>query len=434
MAQYRANGVWMASCGGFVDCDKMRAANISNAQKNLTERWRRSMDLGHQNNSADRRMPSLDGLRGIAALVVVFGHAMLTQPFFWVLNFGPFAGHSTNYDWLRTTPLRLLWSSDKAVILFFVLSGFVLALPWINGRQRPYSSFAISRLCRIYLPYCAAMLFAGIFAVALGGQRIPGASDWVNVYGWANYIYRPTIPSTILMLGNDYSTWLDNVTWSLVWEMRVSLLFPLLVIPVIRWGLRGAVIVGAGLWVAFSLSQAADTKFPFASYILGHPHDTFYFAAFFLIGIVLARYRDVLTDLASKGKGLGSIALVIAGSWVWLHNWTIQPEFMKALGAALFLVAAASDGLPRKLLTTIPVQWLGRVSYSLYLIHVPIILIAEYLLYPRLSHVAIVGVAIPTALLVAELFHRSIERPAHELGRYLVQRKAAPKKQGIEAA
>lgn len=378
------------------------------------------------NQANNNRLESLDGLRGIAALVVVFAHAMLMQPFFWAMYYGPQGGQRSKLETLiADAPIRLLWGGDNAVILFFVLSGFVLALPWTNGRQLAYGSYLISRFCRIYLPYLAAMIISLVLAVTIGGAKIPGASDWVNLYAWANNYYWLDIPSLLLMLGNDYSTWLNNPTWSLVWEMRVSLLFPLLVIPVIRWRMAGVVAVAVGLWVALTVSQAIAVANPAETAMLGRPHLTFYYAAFFLMGVVLAYYRDVLTRLGSMGGGDMSIIMVVVGLWIWFTNWAVQPELMKGVGAALIIVASVSAGLPRQLLITAPVQWLGRVSYSLYLVHVPILLVAEYSLFQYLPHSMIALIAIPSALVIAELFYRAVEGPTHRLGRYLVKRRAA---------
>jgi peptidoglycan/LPS O-acetylase OafA/YrhL len=374
------------------------------------------------------RMESLDGLRGVAALIVVFAHAMLTQPFFWTLHFGPHTAPRTAIEnWIADTPFRLLWSGSAPVILFFVLSGFVLTLPWTNGRQLSYGNYVISRICRIYLPYLAAMIFAAVFAALLGGVRIPTATDWINIYAWISGFKATSIPvylsSIGLMLGNDYSTWLNNPTWSLVWEMRVSLLFPLIVIPVIRWGLAGAVVVVFGLWLGLGFGKIGAASFPEITALLGRPHMTFYYAAFFLMGAVLAKYRAPLTQLVSRGNGEGPILLLVAGLWSWYTQWAVQQELMIGAGAMLIIIASISDGLPRKFLLTTPIQWLGRVSYSLYLVHVPIILIAVHLLHDVVPYSFIALIAILAALIFSELFYRAIERPTHKLGRYLARSK-----------
>lgn len=374
--------------------------------------------------SQNNRMESLDGLRGIAALAVVFSHALLSQPVFWdhILGKAP----NTVLAWIiGYTPIRLLWAADKAVLLFFVLSGFVLTLPWMTGRNRSYGSFLTSRSCRIYLPYCAAMLISAILATALAGHPVAGASDWINGYGWAGGVSEHTLPSVLLVLINQYCTWLDNPTWTLVWEMRVSLIFPLLVIPVIRWGLPGAVAAAICLWAAFAGGEAADTAQPEMAAYIGDPHKMFFYAGYFLLGAVMAKYRGILSRIGSAGNGSVAMALFVAGMAYWLLRWPATAEMLKIPGAILVITAAISTGPFSRWLCRPTTQWLGRVSYSLYLVHVPTILTMEYLLSTHLDQTTVIGLAVLLSLLVAEVFYRGVERPAHELGKYLVSRRAA---------
>ncbi len=368
-------------------------------------------------------MESLDGLRGIAALIVVFAHSMVSQPFYWNLRFVQSEDSKNIGDLLLLySPLRIFYSGDKAVILFFLLSGFVLSLPWINSRQLSYGGFLVSRVCRIYLPYCAAMALAAVLAFIFGGAPIPGAGDWVNVYGWVNDFSIMNLPSIILVLGNGFSSWINNPTWSLVWEMRVSLLFPLLIVPVIRWRLWGAFFVALVLYGLYCLGSFFAGEYSEAAGFLGQPQDTFYFAGYFLAGIVLAIYREFFMALASKGKGIGALAFLVSGCAVWIASPISDNNFFKALGGALVIVAAISEGAPRGWLNKAVVQWLGRVSYSLYLVHVPTILAFHYILYGIVPYAVISVIAIPISLVVAELFYRVVERPSHDLGRSLVKR------------
>ncbi len=93
------------------------------------------------NNEADpRRFYELDSLRGVAALTVVLHHFSRICP--------------ENFTHLLIrTPLRLLLAGDQAVILFFLLSGFVLTLPYKKNTSLSYGPFLLRRVCRIYLPY-----------------------------------------------------------------------------------------------------------------------------------------------------------------------------------------------------------------------------------------------------------------------------------------
>ena len=91
------------------------------------------------------RYDSLDSMRGIAAALVVLNHCYCA-----------FADKSEGAVWwLANTPLRMLVSGRPSVILFFVLSGFVLAVSLEKGMK--YRDFVVRRFCRIYLPFAASL-------------------------------------------------------------------------------------------------------------------------------------------------------------------------------------------------------------------------------------------------------------------------------------
>src|SRR6185312_1226739 len=100
------------------------------------------------------RVRSLDGLRGLAALIVVEHHALLaTVP--WLAGpYGPGPLPTRgSLDWLLVyTPLHIFWAGQEFVVVFFVLSGFVLSLPIARGGRLRIASYYPARLIRLYLP------------------------------------------------------------------------------------------------------------------------------------------------------------------------------------------------------------------------------------------------------------------------------------------
>ena len=129
------------------------------------------------------RFAALDGLRGLAALVVVFGHlANASWPAF--SNVGrPGAGVPPvgGVNWLvHRTPLELLVAGHEAVIVFFVLSGFVLTLP-LMGRGRRFDPLAYypRRVARLYLPVWAAVAVAVFLHVLVARHATAGMSWWL---------------------------------------------------------------------------------------------------------------------------------------------------------------------------------------------------------------------------------------------------------------
>lgn len=119
------------------------------------------------------------------------------------------------------------------------------------------------------------------------------------------------------------------------------------------------------------------------------------------------------------------MALVV-GVLALIAYWLIRPfadshTFIAAglrsvsmLGAVLIVVVAAMWGPIIRLLSTRIVQWLGRISFSLYLVHVPILMTFNAFLGPKLWWLSAVCTVV-VALGVAELFARFIEQPAHRL-------------------
>ena len=100
-----------------------------------------------------KRIASLDALRGVAAFSVVVSHLLLVLS---VLH-APFPA-----SW-RAFLAR--W----AVLTFFALSGYVLALPYFSGRAPTYGTFVVRRFCRIYLPYAAVVAAAGVIFYFFAG-------------------------------------------------------------------------------------------------------------------------------------------------------------------------------------------------------------------------------------------------------------------------
>ena len=101
------------------------------------------------------RYTELDGLRGIAALSVYFSHLI-----------GVFNFDSTLFDSISNSPLHIVWHGEGAVNLFFLLSGFVLTLPYIKYRDKlNLVPFYIKRVFRIYPAFILAILFSIFFSV-----------------------------------------------------------------------------------------------------------------------------------------------------------------------------------------------------------------------------------------------------------------------------
>src|SRR6476660_9352443 len=137
-----------------------------------------------RNQSGQTRVTQLDGLRGLAALVVVACHALSTLPDIGRVVAGDrTAGLSSSEAWAVFSPLHILWNGTPAVHVFFVLSGFVLILPFTKSLPgRSWAPYYAKRLLRLYLPAWAALALAVVLMVLIPRTPSPLQSPWADMY------------------------------------------------------------------------------------------------------------------------------------------------------------------------------------------------------------------------------------------------------------
>jgi len=173
----------------------------------------------------------------------------------------------------------------------------------------------------------------------------------------------------------------------------------------------------------------------------------------FLLGTMMAaRLSDVGSlgrTLSARGRVLFGGAALVLGVVLLEARWELTPlrpgsqtlttaaQLLATFGAALIVLVAVAWPSFARVLELRPIQWLGRISFSLYLVHVPI-LIATAWFMRSLAWYWTPVVAIPAALLIAALFERFVEGPSHRLsqrvGRAVARRAGPAAGQGIGAA
>jgi peptidoglycan/LPS O-acetylase OafA/YrhL len=364
------------------------------------------------------RFKGLDSLRGLAALVVVLHHLMLSLP-------------DGLRDDLRYIALPLNMGGRFAVILFFVLSGFVLALPYFAGTNSAYAPYLVRRFCRLYPPFAFAVLVSALLCHLLGGPSLPMVSDWLK-QPWSSPVTSVVVVSHLLMVGIgwDRSIGLDGSIWSLIIEMRVSIMFPLLVLYVRRFGWSGvaaalvASFVCTNARVALGEVNALVAESPIGALLL-----TGHFVALFLLGVIVAARLDQIKELfcrvSPKLHGVVFIGMV----FIWMMLAYYMKERTAHLGGYADVFCGVFTMYLIGLCVTFPkvsaklsgrvCLWLGDISYSLYLIHLPVLLAVVYLLNGRMSLGGMFAVAFPAMLLAGHVMHHLIELPSMKLGRKL---------------
>lgn len=369
-----------------------------------------------------KRFRELDSLRGLAALAVVFHHFLLVFPAF---------DNNTYYQWgniwlflAKYTPVHIFWAGEQAVLFFFILSGFVLSIPFYSDKKPTYTSFWIKRICRIYFPYATAVIIA-IFADILSSRHgIPGLSIWFNSR-WTEPITTSLVVNHLLLLPSFDNAQFDPVFWSLVHEMRISLIFPFLMIIIqkLDWRLS----LGVGILVYFLFGLHLDgfiVHFYGVDYIT-----TFRYIVLFIAGALLAKHRDFITGkyklLPRSCQVIMPFAAIIFITYPWLIysnsyiHQTYIDDLVVTVGASLFIAQALAGAPFSRALHTKPLFFLGRISYSLYLCHSIVLLTFINILYNRLPMVVILISAFIAALILSTAMYYCIEATSIKLGKIL---------------
>jgi peptidoglycan/LPS O-acetylase OafA/YrhL len=374
----------------------------------------------------DGAIPSLTGIRGIAAVYVCLTHAQAVLA-----------------DVLHAPQITLngfMYNGFRGVDLFFVLSGFILmhvhAGDFVTIRSDATWRFYILRFFRVY-PLNALILLA-LIPVALA---VPGFVAWTRFAHGAPIPYHDHDFSVAgfvqsLLLAQTWSIikpgqW-NGPAWSLSAEVFGYSIFPLLAWVAMRC--RSAKLAAASALCALLALVGAMVA-------CGHATDN-PTAAFglvrmffcFLAGIALsrcfrcwpggARWANALT-LASFGW--------IMACLLWRpFNLLVLPGF-----AGIILGLAYRRGPVNALLASPPALFLGRISFSFYLVHYILLRLALWIytldmqndpLWLRLLYVVLLG---GLCIAVAAALHAWVESPCQRLARHVLRKKTASSTPGI---
>lgn len=368
------------------------------------------------------RIASLDGLRGVAALVVVVYHVLLTQPALAAPYLDGAAPVDTATWWATFTPLHLLWAGPEAVLVFFVLSGLVLALPVADGGRPNAWDYYPRRLVRLYLPVWAATALAVAWAIGFPRAWPDGTSWWL--------VGNATDPTVSKVLADLVLLWspgrANHVVWSLQWEVVYCLLLPTVLVAVRsfpRWWAAKLVAVAGALVLGAVVGSLALSSL-----------------ALFVLGTLMAVEHRRLGGWAARLDASRSarvwwwlllavcVALLLAYWFVRALGLTAATDVARALqgiGAGLMVFVVWRWRTAHQAMSGPVVQWLGSRSFSLYLVHLPIAVSVAVALGGRPSLLVALPLTLLVTLPVTELFYRSVERPSHRIARRMGRASAA---------
>lgn len=357
-----------------------------------------------------KRRRELDSLRGIAAFSVLGYHILATN--FPILAVGVALGPVGPLAAIAVySPLHIMWLGAESVWFFFVLSGFVLT----RSAMRPdfsWMAYYPSRIVRLYLPVAFAVGLAWLT------YRVPHiARPGLDPLLPTDYTPTGVLQDLTLLGGTTNSL---GVLWSLQWEVVFSLLLPIYVLLVRSRPLPAAIVAVVGCMLGWNLGGAVLTYLPM-----------------FFIGGLLAQYWPLiqkrfagLTAAGWRANVLGT-ALTAAGILAILSFFMLGPV-LKAffdprtltlplvLAGIVIIVITAQLWAPlSRLLSTRLLVAAGTISFSLYLVHLPVVVLFAFIL-PLGPVNAVISAVVSVILAVG--FYFAVERPSHRLSRTIASR------------
>jgi peptidoglycan/LPS O-acetylase OafA/YrhL len=323
------------------------------------------------------------------------------------------------YHMLPTGPMLLatgwLAYGHFGVTIFIVLSGFSLAFAAAKRdrlAQVDSKSFYMRRARRILPPYYFALLVSCSLAMTVAGKAT--RTHWdvslpVTLPGFLSHLF--------MMQDLFYVTQINHTFWSVALEWKLYFLFPVLVAACYKFGpLRTAV---------------AGTAFGYAGVVLLHgtPYNDFpiHFVGLFAMGIAAALLvfsRRSGWQVLSESPVVTwicvtSVFIVLAASWAYYSRGLFYVDLFVALitVAALMRMSLGRWRLLRMALESRPLAFVGSFSYSLYLIHAPLIqCVWQYLVHPlglsrNAQFLLLFLIGTPLILACAYVFYLGCERP-----------------------
>jgi peptidoglycan/LPS O-acetylase OafA/YrhL len=369
-------------------------------------------------NEGSPRLPALDGLRGIAILLVLVWHY-----FVGLLHTEPEPGSTAAY---ALACLRLAWSG---VDLFFVLSGFLIGGILLDNRHSAnyFQVFYVRRVCRIF-PLYFLVLF--VFLVQIAPTTTTTLCWLVTLLSYATFTQNFT-----MAFHNNFGSWME-VTWSLAIEEQFYLILPFVILYCdprkLPWFLIGAVVATPLLRLALNYWYGAHDGVGFlAVYVLTPCR-----MDALLLGVICAwilrqqKLRQFLLIERARVILYAALATLLMGaacpSWSSFGMSTFGYSWMALLYFCfLLIVVTQKSGLLHSIASNGLLQRLGLIAYGVYLLHQGILELTHGLFLHHAPTIAnlvdalVTLLALLLTLSLAAVSYKWFEKPIVAMGHAL---------------
>jgi peptidoglycan/LPS O-acetylase OafA/YrhL len=353
------------------------------------------------------RLEYLDSLRGLASLSVFFSHYVAS----YVLP-------NSILQWASKSPFSILRDGFAGVSLFFVLSGFVLSYKYFQKSDeydlgRSIIPFYIGRISRICIPFTVILLISASLSKLLHLEAPNQIElDWIRNF-WTDQPSWSQVMSQAFLFVPAATQHLLPQDWTLTIELKVSMLMPFFTLIAIK----------NPFWLFFLV------------FLLIKNH---WYFVHFALGILIARYFNLIQDKVRKCSPV--LKMTIFAVAVFLYSFRFAGLMQTSedvmwiitgLGASLIIILAIGSQFFQNFLQIPFLVYLGKISYSIYLVHFIILKTFCHFLFLEIfklgiqsqstAHLIVVPSALVVLIMTADLSYRFIERPAIALGKRLTE-------------
>jgi peptidoglycan/LPS O-acetylase OafA/YrhL len=366
------------------------------------------------------RLECLDSIRGLAALAVVFCH-VTSFSFIWPQSW---------IKWTKYPLIEMPFDGKGAVAMFFVLGGFVLARPYISGPPRlNLPAFYIRRFIRIWFPWFCAFVVTLVFRVFL--FRNYGTHPEQNLILWRDPIELKDILLQCVFCLYRLGGHLMPQDWSLGIELIGSALIPVFV------------VIARKQWHFVWLTALAILFVTFVPQAALNPGGGGFYVSF-ILGVLLAKHQSTLVARLRQLGHPARVLIFLAGLSAYEAqriadhfgynglNMAALVWVIMSVGSSLIILTTLSSRRISYCLTVKPVLWIGKVSYSIYLLQMIVLLCLLPAVIAALNKFGIgpsfwmlplcLLVAFAATVVLAAPFYRFVELPSIAFGHYVSAR------------
>jgi peptidoglycan/LPS O-acetylase OafA/YrhL len=355
------------------------------------------------------RIEAIDSLRGVAIIMVLLYHAI-----FWTPGLG---------DPPQSLFIQLFKFGYSGVDLFFVLSGFSLGYAWLKREAEnlhpSISRYYLRRFWRIYPPYLIAFLVPWICSMI---TPIPAGLNelFLHVFLVENF-------------SSDHFYGVNGPLWSIAVEAQFYLLFPFIALAVARGGKKWwwlplglvflCLVYRTGVAFYFDGDTYRQVPKPYLQGFVLSRIPNFLFG----MGMAYAVKKADPSQPAHKEKNwllFGSGVILHLLTWLSIYYFRHASMVWREIGFAMgysLIVFAFVRMKETRLLNNYFLKFTGKISFSMYLIHAPLILAFDYAMRMFFNSFSLEGsilillISILLSYVASWLFYQGIERPFYNL-------------------